>query len=106
MLTYGRSMAISRSSAVSFTVSAIGASLEIAANIRFSATLNTGCPHGESSYASGKESASPRIRSAMRCGFTPLDRVCLDAVAETEGVGVLALPLRLAFGRAALPALV
>src|SRR6476660_1988532 len=106
MLTYGRSMAMSRSSAVSFTVSAIGVSFDIAANMRFSATLNTGCPHGESSYASGKESASPRIWSAMRCGFTPLDRVCLDAVAEAKGVGVLALPFGLALGGAALPALV
>src|SRR5581483_10340419 len=70
MLTYGSSIAISRSSAVSLTVSLTGASLEIDANMRFSATLKTGCPHGSSSYASGKDRASSRIRAAIRCGLT------------------------------------
>src|SRR5712692_3382285 len=102
MLTKGSSIAISRSSLVSFTVRRTGGSDDIDPNIRFSATLKTGCPQGSSSYVSGKESARARMRSAKRSVVTPplwrLDRVGLDAVAEVERVAVLPLPSSFAFG--------
>src|SRR6266567_2753160 len=107
MLTNGSSIAISRSSLVSFTVSRTGGSDDIDPNIRFSDTLKTGCPHGSSSYVSGKESASARMRSAKRSVVTPplwrLDRVGLDAVAEVERVAVLPLPGGVPLGGLAFP---
>src|SRR6266516_5020187 len=107
MLTNGSSIAISRSSLVSFTVRRTGDSDDIDPNIRFSDTLKTGCPHGSSSYVSGKESASARMRSAKRSVVTPplwrLDRVGLDAVAEVERVAVLPLPGGVPLGGLAFP---
>ena len=58
--------AISRSSADSFTVNSTGSFSCSHANMRLSATLNTGKPHGASSYVSGSESASSRIVLAAR----------------------------------------
>src|SRR5437588_6466485 len=72
MLTYGKCSAISRASGVSFTVSETGSSpSDIAANILLSPTLKTGCPQGESSYVSGNDKASSRIRCScdMCCIF-------------------------------------
>src|SRR3989440_7425694 len=66
--------AISRSSGVSLTVSETGSSpSDIPANILLSPTLKTGCPHGRSSYVSGNDNASMR----MRC---PYDMCCIFTV--------------------------
>src|SRR5207244_6722988 len=45
---------------------------DIEANIRFSPTLKTGWPHGSSSYVSGSESATSRIR---RCRSSSIARL-------------------------------
>src|SRR5438445_13594406 len=74
MLTYGKCSAISRSSGVSFTVSETGSTpSDIPANILLSPTLKTGCPQGESSYVSGNDNASSRIRC-------PYDTCCIFTV--------------------------
>src|SRR5438477_10603981 len=65
--------AISLSSGVSFTVSDTEPSVsDINANNLLSPTLKTGSPQGESSYVSGNDNASARMRSACDtcCIFT------------------------------------
>src|SRR5918911_5020571 len=86
--TYGSRYAISRSSAVSFTVRSTPSSASVIhPKTLFCGTLKTGkSPHGRSSYASGNDSASAVIRSAIV--FRRTERILTVCMPPPPGTGV------------------